>query len=63
MISFQNILNFDPSEYKFNIPLLNGKLINLFVLATIQTRTLLPSERLQHTINVYAKILQPEDCA
>ena len=60
MISFQNILNFDPSEYKFNIPLLNGKLIHLFVLATTQTRTLLASERIQHTINVYAKILQPE---
>ena len=61
MISYQNILNFDPSEYKFNIPLLNGKLIHLFVLATTQTRTLLASERIQHTINIYAKILQPED--
>ena len=60
MISYQNILIFDPSEYKFNIPLLNGKLIHLFVLATTQPRTLLASERIQHTINVYTKILQPE---
>ena len=60
MISFQNILNFDRSEYKFNIPLLNGKLIHLFVLTTTQTRSLLASEHIQHTIIVYSKILQPE---
>ena len=60
MISFQNILNFDPSDFKFNIPVINGKLIHLFVLATTQTRSLLPSERIQHTMNVYSKVLQPE---
>ena len=60
MISFQNILDFDPSDFKFNIPVINGKLIHLFVLATTQTRSLLPSERIQHTMNVYSKVLQPE---
>ena len=60
MISFQNILNFDRSEYKFNIPPLNGKLIHLFVLVTTQNRSLLSSKRIQHTIDVYSEILQPE---
>ena len=59
-ILFQNILNVDSSEYKFNILILNGKLINLFVLITTQTRSLLALEHIQHTIIVYSKILQPE---
>ena len=60
LLSFNNILNFNPVDHGFNIPILNSKLFHLFVLATTSTRTLLDSERIQHTLNVYGKILQPE---
>ena len=36
------------------------KLTNLFLLAAISSRTLGEAEYIQHTPNVYAKILQPE---
>ena len=51
MISFNHILNFDPSEFNFSIPKINSKLINLFLLATTKTHKLLDSERIQHTLN------------
>ena len=60
MLSFQNILEFNPFDWDFNIPTINGKLIHLFTLATTQSRALDESERIQHTLNVYSKILQPE---
>ena len=60
LLSFNNILNFNPVDHGFNIPILNSKLLHLFVLATTSTRNLLDSERIQHTLNVYGKILQPE---
>ena len=60
MISFNNIITFDPAIYKFSILSINSKLINLFLLATTNTRVLLDAEKIQHTINVYSKIKQPE---
>ena len=60
MISFNNIIMFDPAIYKFSIPSINSKLINLFMLVTTNTRALLDAEKIQHTINVYNKIKQPE---
>ena len=60
MISFNNIITVDSAIYKFNIPSINSKLINLFMLATTNTRALLDAEKIQHTINVYSKIKQPE---
>jgi len=60
MISFQSILEFNPFNDGFNIPTINRKLIHLFVLATTQHHTLEQSERIQHTLNVYSKIPQPE---
>jgi len=59
-IYFLNITNFSPVDHAFNIPLINTKLINLFTLATTSTYHLLPSERINHTFNVYSKIFQPE---
>ena len=53
-------MNFNPFNYKFNIPVINSKLIHLFVLATTLTRQLLESKRIQHTLNVYSKIMQPD---
>ena len=60
MISLNNIIAFDPTIYKFSIPSINSKLINLFILATTNTRDLLDAEKIQHTVNVYSKIKQPE---
>ena len=60
MLSFQNILDFNPFDWEFSIPVINGKLIHLFTLATTRSRALDESERIQHTLNVYSKILQPE---
>ena len=58
--SFNNILNFNPLDHGYNIPILNSKPLHLFVLATTSTRKLLDSERIQHVLNVYSKIKQPE---
>ena len=60
MLSFNSILSFNPFEHSFNIPTINSKLMHLFVLATTQHRNLDESERIQHTLNAYTKILQPE---
>ena len=58
--SLQNIIDYNPADDDFNIPAINTKLTNLFILATTNTRTLTDGERIQHILNVYAKILQPE---
>ena len=42
------------------MPNINTELISLFTLATTQNRTLDQSKRIQHTLNAYSKILQPE---
>jgi hypothetical protein len=63
MISFKNILDFDPADHKFNIPTINTKINHLFVLATTRKRQLLDSERIQHTLAVYDRIKQPEPWA
>ena len=63
MLSFQNILNFDVAEHNFDIPTINSKLCNLFTLATSSTRSLAESERIQHTLSAYSKILQPDTWA
>ena len=60
LISLESILSFNPFDCKFHIPTINTKLINLFSLATTRTRILDESERIQHTLNAYSKILQPE---
>ena len=63
MLSFQSILNFDPSSYDFNITTVNSKLCSLFTLATSSTRSLKDSERIQHTLTAYSKIIQPDTWA
>ena len=63
ILSFNNITNFNPFDWNFSIPIINSKLLHLFILATTSTRTLLDAERIQHTLNVYSKILQPESWA
>ena len=50
MMAFKDILEFDPSTYKFNVPSINTKLAHLFVLATTRDRSLDESERVQHTL-------------
>jgi hypothetical protein len=63
MLSFKMILEFDPAVHTFHIPTVNTKLKHLFVLATTRERELLASERIQHTLTVYARIQQPEPWA
>ena len=60
MLSFQNILYFDPFYWGFNIPTINGKFIHLFTLATTQYRSLDNSKCIQHSLNVYSKIIRLE---
>ena len=60
LLSFDNILSFNPFDHDFNIPTINTELINLFTLATTQHRTLDDSERIQKTLSTYSKINQPE---
>ena len=59
LIAFKNILNFDPSDYAFNIVTINTHLNHLFVIATTARRTLDPNERISHTLGVYDRIKQP----
>jgi len=63
MLSLTKILNFTPSDHQFNIPAINSKLINLFILSTTSSRSLDNVERITHTINVYKKIMQLESWA
>ena len=60
LLSFNNIIHFSPVDLDFNIFVINTKLIHLFVLAMTATRDILDFERIQHTLTVYTKILQPE---
>ena len=52
MLSFKNILHFDPAQYDFKIPIINTKLSQLFVLATTRERQLSQQERVQHALAV-----------
>ena len=56
VLSFQNLLEFDPSAHGLNIPLISKRLTHLFTLVTTQSRSLPDTERLYHTITVYLKI-------
>ena len=58
--SLQQIIDYNPADDNFEISTINTKLTNLFILATTNTRMLKDAERIQHTLNVYSKILQPE---
>ena len=60
LLSFNTITLLNPFDYAFNISSINTKLMQLFVLCTTQHRTLDDNERIQHTLNVYSKIQQPE---
>jgi hypothetical protein len=60
MMSFNQILQFDPALHQFSVPTINKTLNHLFVLATTGTRTLDDQERIQHTLTVYQRIRQPE---
>lgn len=63
MLSFNNILTFNPHDFQYNIPVINKKLVHYFVLSTTSSRTLLDAEKIQHLLTVYGKILQPESWA
>ena len=63
IILFSDILHFNPCNYDVNISAINNKLLNLFILATTTTREILEGERIQHTLHVYEKIVQPEKWA
>jgi hypothetical protein len=60
MLSFNQILQFDPAMYQFNVPTINKNLNHLFVLATTGTRTLDDPERIHHSLTAYQRIRQPE---
>ena len=51
----QNILEFDPSEYKYEIPTTNTQSVNLLVLATTGGQTLDQNEYISHTDTLYAE--------
>ena len=59
-MSLNAILQFNPLELDFDIPQINTKLSQLFVLATTKTRKLDDLKLMQHTLNIHGKILQPE---
>ena len=61
--AFQEILEFDPEVYKFHIPSINTKLLNLFVLTTTPHQTVQDAKRIQHTVTVYGRIQQSQTWA
>jgi hypothetical protein len=63
IMSFNQIVTFDPASCKFNIPQMNTKLTNLFMLATTNDRVLSAAEKIQHTLTAYSRIKQPEQWA
>jgi hypothetical protein len=63
MMSFNQIITFDPATCNFNIPVINTKLTNLFMLATTNERDLSSAEKIQHLLTAYNRIKQPEDWA
>lgn len=60
MLSLNNILIFDSHNYKYNIPVINSKIIHYFVLSTTSTCTLPEVKKIQHLLTVYGMILQPK---
>jgi hypothetical protein len=60
IISFNQILQFDPAIHHFNVPTINTKLSHLFTLAMTSSRLLAGAERIQHTLTVYQRIRQPK---
>ena len=63
MISFKQLLGFDPASCDFNISAVNTKINHLFVLATTSQRHLGELEKIQHTITAYARIKKPDTSA
>ena len=59
-LAFTNILQFNPIDFNFDVPKINTRLTQLFTLASSQHRSINHQEKIQHTINVYAKIMQPK---
>ena len=60
LLAFSNILQFNPVDFEFDVPKINTKLTQLFTLAATQHRNINDLEKIQHTLNVYGKIMQPE---
>jgi len=60
ILSFNQILNFDPNEYNFKILVINTKLSNLFFLATTRAHQISDAEKIQQMLTVYAAIKQPK---
>ena len=63
MLSFKQLLEFDPASCNFNISAVNTKINHLFVLATASQGHLSDLENIDHTITAYAQIKQPETWA
>lgn len=58
--STDKLLRFDPADYDFVIPDVNKALCNLVLLATTPQRPIPEPEQIQHAINAYKRIKQPE---
>ena len=58
--TFSNLLKFDPAQDKFDIAKINTRLLSMFVLCGGSHRTLDKYERIQHTLNAYDRIKQPD---
>ena len=60
LLSLNILTTLDPLDYDFYVSAIITKLMQLFVLYTTQHQILDDNERIQHTLNVYSKIKQPE---
>jgi len=59
VLSYINILNFTTSDHQLDIPTINSKVIHLFVLSQLFSRSFDNAERISHTIDVNKKIVPP----
>jgi hypothetical protein len=60
MLSWKKIMEFDPTEYQFNIPVINTQLNELFIMAATVQRPLDEYARVEYVLQVYDRIKRPE---
>jgi hypothetical protein len=60
MLSWKKIMEFDPTEFQFNIPVINTQLNELFIMAATVQRPLDEYARVEYILQVYDRIKRPE---
>jgi hypothetical protein len=60
MLLWKKIMEFDPTEFQFNIPVINTQLNELFIMAATVQRPLNKYARVEYVLQVYDRIKRPK---